>query len=103
MTGDGCNLSAPTRALVESALLVCPPLVDAEHVVSLLSVEEGDRRLGRDLDRLCTLASLKLFLCCGTFEGLGLAAILELREFPLRTDLIVSRVAAPATGGDGKP
>lgn len=94
----------PTRAFVDSLLLVRPPFVDTEHVVSLLSVDEGDViKLGLDLERLCKLASLKLFLCCGTLDGLGLAP--ELREFPLRTDLIVHavRVAGPATGGDGKP
>lgn len=104
MSGDGCSsLSGPTRALVESALLVWPPLDETEHVVSLLSVDDGEViKLGRDLERLCKLTSLKLFLCCGTLDGLGLAA--ELREFPLRTDLIVLQAGAPATGGGkGKP
>lgn len=65
----------------------------------LLSVDEGEViKLGLDLERLWRLASLKLFLCCGTFDGLGLAAALELREFPLRTDLIVLGVAVAATG-----
>lgn len=107
INGDGCSgFSAPTRALVESLLLVRPPFVDTEHVVSLLSVDEGDViRLGRALERLCrlALASLRLFLCCGTLDGLGLVATLALRALPLRTDLIVLRVAEPAPGGEGKP
>lgn len=76
--------------------------MDVEHVVSLLSVEDGEViKLGRDFERLCRLASLKLFLCCGTLDGLGLFVALELREFPLRTDLMVLRAAEPATGGEG--
>lgn len=85
---------------MESALLVRAPLVEAEHVVSLLSVDEGDViRLGRDLERLCrpALASLRALLV-GTFDGLGLAATLEFKELPLRTDLIVLRDAGPAPG-----
>ena len=86
ISGDGCNdLAAPDRVLLELVLL--SPLVETEHVVSLLSVDEGDvTRFG--LDRLREVVSLKDFLCC-TFSGLGLAAALELRAFPLRTDLIV--------------
>jgi len=97
---DGCSISpGPTRAFVESALLVRAPLVEAEHVVSLLSVDEGDVIMfGRDLERLCrpALASLRALLV-GTFDGLGLAT-LEFKELPLRTDLIVLRDAGPAPG-----
>lgn len=76
--GDGCNgFSEPTIAFVESPPLDGPPFVDTEHVVILLSVDEGDViRLGLDLVRLCRLASLKLFLCCSTLDGLGLVVAL---------------------------
>jgi hypothetical protein len=92
--------------LVESLLLV-PPFVETEQAVSLLSVEAGDViKLGLDLERLRRLVSLKLFLCCGTLDGLGLTPVaLGLKEFPLRTELIVGllRVAASATGWDENP
>jgi hypothetical protein len=92
--------------LVDSVLLVRPSLVDTEQVVILLSVDEGDIKLGRDLERLCmlALASLELFRCLsGTLDGLGFAATLALKEFTLRVDLMVLRVAEPASGGEGKP
>jgi hypothetical protein len=74
ITGDGCStFSTPTRALVDSLLLVLPPFVDTEYAVSLLSVDDGEViRLALDLDRLCRAASLRLFLCWGTLEGMGL-------------------------------
>lgn len=80
-------------------------------MVSLLSVDEGDvSTCGLDFARRWTLASLKLFLWRGmpegAFAGLGLGAAIEaeLREFPLRTDLIVWGVAdSSATGGEGGP
>jgi hypothetical protein len=108
ITGDGCNsFSTPTRAFVDSLLLVGPPFVDTEHEVSLLSVDEGEViRFGLDLDRLYRPASLRVFLCCGTFDGMGLtAAALELREVPLRADFMVvaQRVAGSAAKGAGKP
>jgi len=83
------NVSGPTRALMESALLAWSPLEDTEHVVILLSVDEGEAiRLGRDRERRCRPRSLPLFLCCGTLARLGLAAV-ELREYLLRTDMTV--------------
>jgi hypothetical protein len=71
--------------------------------VSLLSADCEVTRLGRDLDRLCRLVSLKPFLDWGTFDGTGLAVVLELRAFPLRADLIVSLVEPTAGGGEEKP
>lgn len=93
--GDGCNdllLSEPARARAESLLLASPPFVDTEHDVSLLSVDEGEFRLGLDFVRF----SLRLFLCCegplGGSRGLarGPAEVgLRILVFPLRADLIV--------------
>jgi len=109
ITGDGSNnFSTPTRALVESLLLVWPPFVDTEHAVSLLSVDEGEvTRFGLDLNRLYRLVSLWVFLCCGTLDGMGLttAALEGLREVPLRAVFMVvaPKVAASATEGDGNP
>lgn len=105
MTGDSCRAwSAPTCALDELALLVWSPLaVDTEHDVSLLSLEGEVTRLGRDLGLLCRLVSLRLFLACVTWDGMGLAVQLEFTAFPLRTGLIVSQ-EEPTTGdGGGKP
>jgi hypothetical protein len=106
-SGDVCNgFSEPIRALKDSLLVVRPPLVETEHVVIWPSVDEGDIKLGRDLERLCVLAlaSLELFRCfSGTLDGLGLAATPALKEFTLRVGLIVLRVAEPASGDDGKP
>ena len=87
ISGDGCNsLAAPGRSLVELFLLLSP-LVETAYVVILLSVDEGDA-VSVGFDRLRELVSFSDFLCC-TFSGLGLAAALELRAFPLRTDLMV--------------
>jgi len=91
---------------MDSLLLARARLVETEHVAILPSVDEGDIKLGRDLERLCrlTLASLELLRCLsGTLDGLGLAATFALKEFTLRVGLIVLRVAEPASGVDGKP
>jgi hypothetical protein len=110
--GDGCNdllLSEPALARAESLPLVSPPFVDAEHAVSLLSVVvlgEGIK-LGRDFDRRCTRASLRLFLCSGTPArsslgggGARYSASVGLSRLPLRTE----RMVWVATGeAGGKP
>jgi hypothetical protein len=71
--------------------------------VSLLSADCEVIRLGRDLDRRCRLHSPKFFFCCGTWDGTGLAVVLEPRTLLLRTGLIVFQVEPATGGGDGNP
>jgi hypothetical protein len=80
--GDGCSIASKAMlAFTDSVLLVRLSLGDSEHTASLLSVDDEVIRSARDFDRFFRLVSPKLFLCCGTFAGVGLAV--ELTAFPL--------------------